>query len=55
MVPVEEQIDINDYQVSRNVFGNKDSNIKIIEDKLNVKIVARGSNVKIEGKKMMLI
>ncbi|HMA59995.1 MAG TPA: PhoH family protein [Halanaerobiales bacterium] len=51
MVPVEEQIDINDYQVSRNVFGNKDSNIKIIEDKLNVKIVARGSNVKIEGKK----
>jgi len=51
VVPVEEQIDINDYQVSRNVFGNKDSNIKIIEDKLNVKIVARGSNVKIEGKK----
>jgi len=51
VVPVEEQIDINDYQVSRNVFGNKDSNIKIIEDKLDVKIVARGSNVKIEGKK----
>lgn len=51
MVPVEEQIDISDYQVSRNVFGNKDKNLKVIEDKLNVKIIARGSNVKIEGKK----
>ncbi len=51
MVPVEEQIDISDYQVSRNVFGNKDRNLKVIEDKLNVKIIARGSNVKIEGKK----
>ena len=51
VVPVEEQIDISDYQVSRNVFGNKDRNLKVIEDKLNVKIIARGSNVKIEGKK----
>ncbi|HKL12495.1 MAG TPA: PhoH family protein [Halanaerobiales bacterium] len=51
MVPVEEQIDINDYQISRNVFGNKDKNIKVIEEKLDVKIIARGSNVKIEGNK----
>jgi len=51
VVPVEEQIDINDYQISRNVFGNKDKNIKVIEEKLDVKIIARGSNVKIEGNK----
>lgn len=51
MVPVEDIIDINDYQISRNVFGNKDKNIKIIEDSLNVKIIARGSSVKLQGNK----
>lgn len=51
MVPVEDNIDIKDYHISRNVFGNKDKNIKIIEEKLKVKIIARGNNVKIEGKK----
>ena len=51
MVPVEDSIDINDYKIARNVFGNKDMNIKVIEEKLNVKIIARGSNVKIEGNK----
>ena len=51
VVPVEDIIDINDYQISRNVFGNKDKNIKIIEDRLDVKIIARGSSVKLKGNK----
>ncbi|MFO7815779.1 MAG: PhoH family protein [Halanaerobiales bacterium] len=51
MVPVEDIIDIDNYQISRNVFGNKDKNIKIMEDRLNVKILARGSSVKLKGNK----
>ncbi|MCF8008508.1 MAG: PhoH family protein [Halanaerobiales bacterium] len=49
MVPVEDSLDIGDYHISRNVFGNQDQNLKIIEKKLNVNIIARGSKVKITG------
>ncbi len=50
MVPVEDILDIKDYKISRNVFGNKDENIKVIEDILDVEIIARGSSVKIKGR-----
>jgi len=50
VVPVEDILDIKNYKISRNVFGNKDENIKVIEDILDVEIIARGSSVKIKGR-----
>lgn len=42
-------VTINDYQIARNLFGNKDQNLKVIEDELDVKLIARGNNIKIVG------
>ncbi|MGM0419920.1 MAG: PhoH family protein [Bacillota bacterium] len=50
MAKTEEVITISDYDQARSIFGQLDDNLKIIEDKLNVKIIARGSEIKVKGK-----
>jgi phosphate starvation-inducible PhoH-like protein len=45
----EREIIFNDYQIVRSLFGNKDKNLKIIEDEIDVKIVARGNSIKVSG------
>ncbi len=49
MNKIEKEITIHDYKVARNLFGNKDQNLKIIEDELNINIIARGEMIKITG------
>ncbi len=46
---VTENFAVANYHKARNLFGNLDKNIKIIEDKLDVKLIARGSEIKVEG------
>ena len=46
---LEKEITIADYQTARNLFGNKDENIKTLEDILGIKLVARGNSIKIIG------
>jgi len=46
---IEIEITINDYKVARNLFGNKDQNLKILEEELNININARGEIIKISG------
>ena len=46
---LEKEITISDYRRARNLFGNKDENIKILEKVLDVKLVARGNSIKIMG------
>lgn len=46
---VTENFAVSNYHKARNLFGNLDKNIKIIEDKLDVQLIARGSEIKIEG------
>lgn len=50
MAESEKLITINDYQISRNLFGNKDQNLKVIEDELGVDLIARGNTIKVVGK-----
>ena len=50
MTQTEEVINFEDYHVARNLFGNKDQNLKILEDKLDVQLIARGNTLKIIGK-----
>lgn len=45
----EEIITIKDYDKARNIFGQLDDNLKIIEDRLDVKVIARGTEIKIQG------
>ncbi len=49
MNKTEKEITVNDYNIARNLFGNKDQNLKVLENKLAVKIVARGEMLKIAG------
>ncbi|MFW5999467.1 MAG: PhoH family protein [Halanaerobiaceae bacterium] len=49
MTEVTKEITIKDYQIARNLFGNKDQNLKVIENKLDVELVARGNSIKITG------
>ncbi len=44
-----EHFAVSNYHKARNLFGNLDKNIKIIEEELNVSLRARGSEVRIEG------
>lgn len=46
---VERQIELPDHEQAVNVFGTNDKNIRIIEDKLDVKITARNSELHITG------
>ncbi len=39
----------DDYQITRSLFGKKDTNLKVIEDELDVKLIARGNQIKIAG------
>ncbi|HLV10134.1 MAG TPA: PhoH family protein, partial [Halanaerobiales bacterium] len=45
----ERKISFTDYQVVRSLFGNKDKNLKLIENEIGVKIVARGNSIKVSG------
>ncbi|MFN2363015.1 MAG: PhoH family protein [Halarsenatibacteraceae bacterium] len=45
----EEIITVNDYDKARNIFGQLDDNLKIIENRLNVRVIARGTEIKIQG------
>ncbi len=49
MADKEKEIIIEEYQIARNLFGKKDKNLKIIEDELDVKMIARGNTIKISG------
>ncbi|MFI5358585.1 MAG: PhoH family protein [Halanaerobiales bacterium] len=42
-------MNVDNYQVVRNLLGNKDENIKIIEKEMGVNIVVRGNSIKIMG------
>ncbi len=44
-----EKFAVSNYHKARSLFGNLDKNLKIIEDDLDVKLVARGEEIKIEG------
>lgn len=44
-----ERFAVSNYHKARSLFGNLDKNLKIIEDELDVKLVARGEEIKIEG------
>jgi len=46
---VENEITIKDYQTVRNLFGNKDENLKVLETELGIKLVARDNSIKIMG------
>src|SRR5690554_2620505 len=45
----EREIRFTDYQVVRSLFGKKDKNMKLIENEIGVKIVARGNSIKVSG------
>lgn len=49
MAAVEKEIKFDDYQIARNLFGNQDKNLKIIEEETGVTMVARGNTLKIVG------
>ncbi|MGM0409486.1 MAG: PhoH family protein [Bacillota bacterium] len=49
MAEKEKEIIIEEYQIARNLFGKKDKNLKIIEDELDVRMIARGNSIKISG------
>ncbi len=51
MTGIEREIIIDDYQIVRNLLGNKDENLKIVEKEIDVKLIARGNKIKIIGKK----
>ncbi|MBF8436022.1 PhoH family protein [Halanaerobiaceae bacterium Z-7014] len=51
MSNTEEIITVNNYDKARNIFGQLDDNLKIIEDRLDVKIISRGTEIKIQGDK----
>ncbi|MFW6279155.1 MAG: PhoH family protein, partial [Bacillota bacterium] len=46
---LENEITIKDYQTARNLFGSQDKNLKVIEEELDVKLIARGNSIKIIG------
>lgn len=46
---IEKSIDVFSIGHAMNIFGNYDENIKIIEDAFNVKVLTRGTSLKISG------
>ncbi len=48
---VKEVISVKDYNQARRLFGQLDDNLKTIEEKIDVKLIARGSEIKILGSK----
>lgn len=44
----EKTIEINDYKLAQNFFGNNDRNLKLLEDILSVKLNGRGNQIKID-------
>jgi len=48
---VKEVISIKDYNQARRLFGQLDDNLKTIEEKIDVKLIARGGEIKILGPK----
>jgi len=46
---IEKVLNVDNYQAVRNLLGNKDENIKIIEKEMGVNIVVRGNTIKIMG------
>jgi len=48
---VKKVISIKDYNQARRLFGQLDDNLKTIEEKIDVKLIARGSEIKILGSK----
>jgi len=48
---IEREIIIDDYQIVRNLLGNKDENLKIVEKEIDVNLIARGNKIKIIGKR----
>ena len=49
MAEKEKEIIIEEYQIARNLFGKKDKNLKVIENELDVNMIARGNTIKITG------
>ncbi|HLV10093.1 MAG TPA: PhoH family protein [Halanaerobiales bacterium] len=49
MAGIEKVLNVDNYQAVRNLLGNKDENIKIIEKEMGVNIVVRGNTIKIMG------
>ncbi|ACL70010.1 PhoH family protein [Halothermothrix orenii H 168] len=49
MVATEKEFEINNYQLLRNMVGNKDNNLKLIEDRTGVQLISRGNTIKIIG------
>ncbi len=49
MPEVENEITIKDYQTVRNLFGNKDENLRVMEKELGIKLVSRDNSIKIMG------
>ncbi|MFW6007560.1 MAG: PhoH family protein [Halanaerobiales bacterium] len=49
MTEVENEITIKDYQTARNLSGKKEQNLKMMESKLDIKLIARGNSIKIVG------
>ncbi|MFW5972107.1 MAG: PhoH family protein [Bacillota bacterium] len=52
MAEVEKEIFIDDYQIVRNLLGNKDKNLKIIENNTGSRLIARGNKIKIIGEEI---
>ncbi len=46
---ISEKFMVSNYHKARNLFGNLDKNIKMIEEELDVELIARGSEINIEG------
>ncbi len=51
MVETDREVFIDNYQIMRNLLGKKDENLKLIEKKLGVNLIARGNSIKIIGEK----
>jgi phosphate starvation-inducible PhoH-like protein len=51
VVETDREVFIDNYQIMRNLLGKKDENLKLIEKKLGVNLIARGNSIKIIGEK----
>lgn len=49
MAGLEKELVFDDYQLVRSILGNKDCNLRIIEEEMKVKLMARGNTIKIIG------
>ena len=51
MAGTDREVFIDNYQIMRNLLGKKDENLKLIEKKMDVNLLARGNSIKIIGEK----